>query len=131
MLLGGAAPAALRRAGRLSQGWISSSGADLSNIGSQIAIVRDAATAAGRDADAMRFVCRGVVRVRPGGADQRRPLTGSFEEIRADLAELADQGVTEVFVDLNFDREIGSPDADPDASMRRAHEVLDALAPTQ
>jgi len=58
-------------------------------------------------------------------------LTGSFEEIRADLAELADQGVTEVFVDLNFDREIGSPDADPDASTRRAHEVLETLAPTQ
>jgi probable F420-dependent oxidoreductase len=131
VLLGGAAPAALRRAGRLSQGWISSSGADLSNIGSQIAIVREAATAAGRDADALRFVCRGVVRVRPAGAEQRRPLTGSLDEVRADLAEIAEQGVTEVFVDLNFDREIGSPDADPDVSMRRAHEVLEALAPGQ
>jgi len=131
VLLGGAAPAALRRAGRLSQGWISSSGADLSNIGSQIAIVREAATAAGRDADALRFVCRGVVRVRPAGAEQRRPLTGSLDEVRADLAEIAEQGVTEVFVDLNFDREIGSPDADPDVSMRRAHEVLEALAPRQ
>jgi len=131
VLLGGAAPAALRRAGRMSQGWISSSGADLSNIGSQIAIVREAATAAGRDADALRFVCRGVVRVRPAGAEQRRPLTGSLDEVRADLAEIAEQGVTEVFVDLNFDREIGSPDADPDVSMRRAHEVLEALAPGQ
>jgi probable F420-dependent oxidoreductase len=131
VLLGGAAPPALRRAGRLSQGWISSSGQDLSDIGSQIAIVRDAATAAGRDASTLRFVCRGVVRVRPGGAEERRPLTGSFEEIRADLALLADQGVTEVFIDLNFDREIGSPDADPDVSMRRAREVLDTLAPTQ
>ncbi len=131
VLLGGAAPAALRRAGRLSEGWISSSGADLSNIGSQIAIVREAATAAGRDADALRFVCRGVVRVRPAGAEQRRPLTGSLDEVRADLAEIAEQGVTEVFVDLNFDREIGSPDADPDVSMRRAHEVLEALAPGQ
>ena len=131
VLLGGAAPAALRRAGRLSQGWISSSGADLSNIGSQIAIVREAATAAGRDADTLRFVCRGVVRVRPAGAEQRRPLTGSLDEVRADLAEIAEQGVTEVFVDLNFDREIGSPDADPDVSMRRAHEVLEALAPGQ
>jgi probable F420-dependent oxidoreductase len=131
VLLGGAAPPALRRAGRLSQGWISSSGQDLSNIGSQIAIVREAATAAGRDADALRFVCRGVVRLRPGGAEERRPLTGSFEEIRADLALLADQGVTEVFVDLNFDREIGSPDADPEVSMHRAHEVLDTLAPAR
>jgi probable F420-dependent oxidoreductase len=129
VLLGGAAPPALRRAGRVSQGWISSSGADLSNIGPSIAIVREAATAAGRDAAALRFVCRGVVRVRPAGHEQRRPLSGSLDEIRGDLAVIAAQGVTELFVDLNFDREIGTPDADPDISMRRAHEVLDALAP--
>jgi probable F420-dependent oxidoreductase len=129
VLLGGTAPAALRRAGRLSQGWISSSGADLSSIGPSIAIVRDAATAAGRDAEALRFVCRGVVRVRPAGKEQRRPLSGSLDEIRADLGVIAAQGVTELFVDLNFDREIGTPDADPDISVRRAHEVLDALAP--
>jgi probable F420-dependent oxidoreductase len=130
VLLGGAAPPALRRAGRLAQGWISSSGTDLSTIGSSIAVVRDAATAAGRAVDALRFVCRGVVRVRPAGLEQRRPLSGSFEEIRGDLALIASQGATELFVDLNFDREIGSPDADPDVSMRRAHEVLEALAPT-
>jgi probable F420-dependent oxidoreductase len=130
VLLGGAAPPALRRAGRLAQGWISSSGTDLSTIGTSIAIVRDAATAAGRDAAALRFVTRGVVRVREAGQEQRRPLSGSLEEIRGDLAVIASQGVTELFVDLNFDREIGSPEADPDVSMRRAHEVLDALAPT-
>ena len=49
--------------------------------------------------------------------------------MRADLAELAGHGVTEVFVDLNFDPEIGSVDADPAASVRRATEVLEALAP--
>jgi probable F420-dependent oxidoreductase len=130
VLLGGAAPAALRRAGRLSQGWVSSSGADLSDIGSSIAVVRDAAAEAGRDPAALRFVCRGAVRVRTAGQEQRRPLSGSLEEISGDLAVLAEQGVTELFVDLNFDREIGSPDADPAASMRRAHEVLEALAPT-
>jgi hypothetical protein len=52
-----------------------------------------------------------------------------LDEIRADLATLEQQGVTEVFVDLNFDAEIGSTNADPDESMRRAHEVLEALAP--
>jgi probable F420-dependent oxidoreductase len=129
VLLGGAAPPALRRAGRLSQGWISSSGTDLSTIGSSITIVREAATAAGRDADALRFVCRGVVRVRRAGQEPRRPLSGSLDEIRGDLDVIADQGVTELFVDLNFDREIGTPDADPDVSVQRAHEVLGALAP--
>jgi hypothetical protein len=42
---------------------------------------------------------------------------------------LAEQGVTEVFLDLNFDSEVGSPDADEDESVRRGLEVLEALAP--
>jgi probable F420-dependent oxidoreductase len=129
ILLGGSAAPALRRAGRLTQGWISSSGQDLNDIESSIATVRETAVEAGRDPDALRFVCRGAVRVRPSGKDSRRPLAGSLDEIRADLAAIAEQGVTELFVDLNFDREIGTPDADPDESVRRAHDVLVALAP--
>ncbi len=126
ILLGGMADAALRRAGRLAGGWISSSRADLTRIGEAIGVVRKAAADAGRDPEALRIVCRGVVKVRTG---ERGPLTGSLEEVRSDLAGLADKGVTETFVDLNFDPEIGSPDADPAASMGRAHEVLEALAP--
>lgn len=45
------------------------------------------------------------------------------------MAELAAQGVTEFFVDLNFDPDIGSPDADPHESMRLAHEALEGFAP--
>ena len=127
ILLGAAARAALRRIGRQADGWISSSQADLSRIDESIAVVRDAASAAGRDPDRLRFVCRGVVKVRD---DERGPLTGTLDEIRHDLADLAAKGVTETFVDLNFDPEIGSPDADPVASVRRAHQVLDALAPS-
>ncbi len=126
ILFGGAAEVALRRAGRLADGWISSSRADLSRIDESLAIVRRAASDAGRDAGALRFVCRGVVKVRSG---ERAPLVGSLDEIRSDLADLATKGITETFIDLNFDSEIGSPDADPVVSMRRAHEVLEALAP--
>lgn len=129
ILLGGSAEGALRRAGRAADGWISSSGQQLSSIGSAIEVVRSGAVAAGRDPGALRFVCRGVVRVRPGGAEHRRPLSGSFDEIRADLSMVAAQGVTETFLDLNFDPEVGSVDADPDRSTRRAREVLEALAP--
>lgn len=129
ILLGGTAEPALARAGRLADGWISSSGQDLSTIGAAIRVVTDAAVQAGRDASQLRFVSRGVVRVRAAGRDGRRPLTGSLDEIREDLALLAEQGVTEVFIDLNFDSQIGTPDADPAASMARAHEVLEALAP--
>ncbi|MFB9902554.1 TIGR03619 family F420-dependent LLM class oxidoreductase [Allokutzneria oryzae] len=131
ILLGAKAEPALRRAGRIADGWISSSSADLSTIGDSIALIRAAAAEAGRDAVRLRFVCRGPVRVRAAGARDRRPLTGSFDEIRGDLAVLADQGVTEVFVDLNFDPEIGSPDADPEESMRRAELALTELAPSQ
>lgn len=132
LLLGGAATPALQRAGRVADGWISSSQADLTRIHESVAVVCRAAEGAGRDPSALRFVCRGVVKVRVGErprGDERAPLTGSFDEIRSDLADLAAKGVTETFVDLNFDPEIGSPDADPVASVQRAHAVLEALAP--
>jgi len=131
LLLGGAAEAALRRAGRLADGWISGSAADLAGIGGSIATVREAAVQAGRDPAAVRAVCRGPVRVRPGGQEERPLLTGSLEELRADLVQLDAQGVDEVFLDLNFDPEIGSPEADPAVSLRRAYDVMEALAPVR
>lgn len=126
LFLGGTAERALRRAGRLAEGWISSSRADLSRIDESVETVRQSARRAGRDPDALRFVCRGVAKVRDG---ERAPLVGSLEEIRSDLRQLEAKGITETFVDLNFDPQIGSPDADPDVSMRRARDVLEALAP--
>ncbi|HEX5597997.1 MAG TPA: TIGR03619 family F420-dependent LLM class oxidoreductase [Micromonosporaceae bacterium] len=129
ILLGGKAPAALRRAGRLADGWISGSQADPKGIAAAIATVMAAASDAGRDPAALRFICRGAVRVRPAGAPDRQLLTGTLDQIRADLDDLAGLGLSELFVDLNFDPEIATPDADPAESMRRAEEVLDALAP--
>jgi len=131
ILLGGGAEPALRRAGRIADGWVSSSRMDLTAIGEQVAVVKSAAAEAGRDPEALRFVCRGVVRVRESGdgGEPRQPLTGTLDQIRGDLAGLAAQGITELFADLNFDPQIGSPDADPAVSMRRATDVLDALAP--
>ncbi len=126
LIVGGVADAALRRVGRLADGWVSASRADLSTVGASIQKVRDAAEEAGRDPSALRFVCRGVVKVR----DKREgTLSGSYDEIREDLATLAEAGMTETFIDLNFDPEIGNVDADPKESMSRAEEVLEALAP--
>lgn len=127
ILLGGGAPPALERCGRLADGWISSSRADLETIDQPIQAVRAAARDAGRDDAALEFVVRGVVLV----GDRTRRLTGTLDEIRGDLPALADQGVTEVFVDLNFDPRIGNPDADPAESLARATEVLEALAPSR
>ncbi|MGC5022048.1 TIGR03619 family F420-dependent LLM class oxidoreductase [Micromonospora sp. DT47] len=131
ILLGGHAPEALRRAGRLADGWVSGSQADLENIGEAVATVKAAAADAGRDPASLRFVCRGAVRVRQAGPVDREPLTGTLDQIRSDFGRLAAAGITELFVDLNFDPEIGAPRVDPHVSMRRADEVLDALAPTR
>jgi probable F420-dependent oxidoreductase len=131
VLLGGSARPALQRAGRLADGWITSSRADLSRIEEGIEVVRSAAQDAGRDPAAMRIICRGVVRAGAQAPDEagRKLLSGSYEQIRADTAWLADRGVTEIFYDLNWDPQVGSPDADPAAAVRRAGEILDALAP--
>lgn len=134
ILLGGTAPVALRRAGRIADGWVTSSRADLSAIGENIAVVREAAVAAGRDPAALRIICRGVVRHGEQATDargQRRLLSGSDAQIRDDVAWLAGQGVTEVFYDLNWDPLIGATDADPAAAADRAARLLDALAPAR
>lgn len=130
VLLGGAAAPALRRAGRLAQGWISGSRQDLTRVGACIETVRDGAREAGRDPEAVRIVVRGLVDLveeDPGG--QRRPLQGTREQVLDDLAALRAEGVTEVFLDLNFSPRVGSPDADADASLAYAERVLVAFAP--
>ncbi|MBB5077582.1 TIGR03619 family F420-dependent LLM class oxidoreductase [Nonomuraea endophytica] len=124
VLMGGVAEPALRRAGRIADGWMSSSREDLTTIDQKIAQVKAAAEEAGRDPAALRFVVRGVTKVRTG---ERAPLTGSYAEIRADVDELAAKGVTEVFHDLNFDPEIVTAPAQE--AMSRAEEALEALAP--
>jgi probable F420-dependent oxidoreductase len=129
ILVGGGAPAALRRAGTYADGWVSASRADPSTLHESFAVVRQAAEAAGRDPDRLRFVVRGAVRIRERPAADRAPMTGTVDQVRADIAAIADQGATELFVDLNFDPEIGSPDASPTDSMQRAEEALTAFAP--
>ena len=132
ILLGGTSPVALRRAGRIADGWITSSRTDLSTISEGIEIVRQAAAAEGRDPSALRVICRGVVRWGEPSTDasgHRRLLSGSVDQIREDAAWLAGQGVTEVFYDLNWDPLIGSPDANPQDAADRAAVILEALAP--
>jgi probable F420-dependent oxidoreductase len=104
VLLGGAAAPALRRAGRLAQGWIAGSRQDLRTLGASIATVRDGAREAGRDPDALQIVVR-------------RTLDGMREPTMEDLAAA---GVTEVILDLNL-----SPGADD------AERVLETFAPTR
>jgi probable F420-dependent oxidoreductase len=131
ILIGGMSRAAMERAGRIGDGWVTSSGADLSVIAESAKVVQSAARAAGRSP--ARIGCRGVVR--PGQPSiskttgQRRLLSGSYEKIREDIRWLESCGVTEVFYDLNFDPVVGDPAANEGKAVLRASEVLEALAP--
>jgi probable F420-dependent oxidoreductase len=132
VLLGGMSRPAVERAGRIAAGWITSSRADLSKISEAVAMIREAAAAAGRDPDAVRIICRGVVvagEEAKGPDGGRRLLSGSFAQIREDAAWLGEQGVTELFYDLNWDPRIGSPSVTPEAAAERAGEILGSLAP--
>ncbi len=132
VLLGGMARPALERIGRVADGWVTSSRTDLSKIDALIAVVRESAETAGRDPDALRYVCRGVVRAGAPVTGPGRPrllLSGDYDQIRADTQWLGEHGVTEVFYDLNWDPLIGSPDVSPESATERAREILAALAP--
>jgi alkanesulfonate monooxygenase SsuD/methylene tetrahydromethanopterin reductase-like flavin-dependent oxidoreductase (luciferase family) len=134
LLVGGTAEPALRRAGRIADGWISSSRFDLRGIDTAVRTISTAAREAGRDDATLRFVVRGVLRLGEevgDGDGGRRPLTGSAEAVRDDLGRLHEVGVTEVFLDLNFVPSVGSPDADPAGALDHAHEVLETFAPVR
>ncbi|HTL24410.1 MAG TPA: TIGR03619 family F420-dependent LLM class oxidoreductase [Mycobacteriales bacterium] len=128
VLLGGTAEVALRRAGRIADGWISSSRFELEKMPWAVETLRAAREEVGKTMDGFRLVVRGVVRVRAEDGD--RAFTGTLDKVRRDMDSYAAHGVTELFVDLNFDEEIGNPDADPVKSLRRAHVALEAFAPS-
>jgi len=131
ILMGGIAAAALRRVGRIADGWISSSRQDLTTIADAVATIRTAADEAGRDSASLRYICRGVVKLQPAPLARagRTPLAGSADQIKADLHELEAAGITEVFADLNFDPRMGSPDVTPDEALTLADATLEALRP--
>jgi probable F420-dependent oxidoreductase len=131
ILLGGMSRAAMERAGRIGDGWVTASSADLSKIAEFAQVVQEAAAKAGRPL--ARIVCRGVVRpgtpTRSKTTGERLALSGSHAQIREDVQWLESQGVTEVFYDLNFDPLVGDPAADEAKALARASEILEALAP--
>ena len=132
VLLGGMSRPAMERAGRIADGWITSSRAGLTKISEAAGVIRSAASAAGRDPDAVRIVCRGVVLAgeeAKGPHGGRRLLSGSYAQIREDAAWLAGQGVTELFHDLNWDPQVGNPSVAPEAAAERAGKILAELAP--
>jgi probable F420-dependent oxidoreductase len=129
LLLGGTADAALRRIGRIGDGWISSSRTDLTTLGRSIDLVRATAEEAGRDPSTLRFIVRGVVIHGDELGSDRTPLQGSTQQINDDLAALEAAGATEVFLDLNYDPRVVADDVDPTWAQEHVQSVLRALAP--
>ncbi|MBB4909710.1 LLM class flavin-dependent oxidoreductase [Actinophytocola algeriensis] len=121
ILLGGVVKPALQRAGRVAAGWMSRSATDLDHIADDIAVVKNAAP----DPDRTRIVVRGVVR--PGPRDGR--LTGTYDEIRADADWLGEQGVTDLYYDLNWHDRIGNPDVPLEEATEQAMTIIEALRP--
>jgi probable F420-dependent oxidoreductase len=126
LLIGGTAPRALRRAGTRGDGWVSSSRASMDAVRAAVRTVRAAAEEAGKPADAVRCVVRGVTKPQGAPIDGKRPiLTGSLDQIREDLATYAAAGVDEVFLDLNFDSErVGNASADPAVALELAARLM-------
>lgn len=132
ILIGGYAPATVRRAVTLGDGYLGGN-VPLARVVPLVEELRTAAADAGRAPGSFRIVCRGAVRLSddplPDG-DDRRPLWGGLEQIRADIARYADAGLDELFLELNFDPTLAAPDADPKAAMATALLVLEELAPS-
>ena len=133
VLLGGMSRPAMERAGRIAEGWITSSRADLSKISEAVSVIREAASAAGRDPDAVRIICRGVV------LGARRPRAGrrppaAVRQLRADprgcrVARRA--GGDRAVLRPNWDPQVGTPAVAPQAAAARAEEILTELAPAR
>jgi hypothetical protein len=66
-------------------------------------LVRAGAIEADRDPDSLRIVCRGIVHLDVTCGRRSALLSGSYRQIRDDTRRLIDQGVTELFYDLNWD----------------------------
>jgi len=71
-----------------------------------VSVVRElhaAAVAAGRDPAKLHVVSRGSYQVFDAAqGKERRPLWGSLDEIRDDIRRYADAGLTELFLEPNF-----------------------------
>jgi probable F420-dependent oxidoreductase len=129
LLIGGYGPAAIRRAAELGDGFIGGN-LPLDEVQPLLDDLGAAFEKEGRDPTEARVVCRGAVQVhaQPQGPE-RRPLFGTLDEIREDIARYRDAGLDQLFLELNFDPTVGVVDADPDATMDHALRVVEAFAP--
>jgi probable F420-dependent oxidoreductase len=100
--VGGYSAVVIRRAVELADGF-NGGNVPLAQVAPIVAQLRKEASAMGRDPATLHVVSRGSYHVHdtPQGRD-RRPLWGSVDEIRDDIARYAEAGLTELFLEPNF-----------------------------
>ncbi len=118
--IGGYGPTVIRRA--VAYNGFNGGNVPLQQVSPLVAEIKTAATKAGRDPGALHIVSRGSFQLHasPQGKD-RRPLWGNLEEIREDIGRYAEAGLTELFLEANFDPR--------GVSLERTLEVMEAMAP--
>ena len=107
ILVGGHSPVALRRAGRLGDGWLAQQAVpalDPGHLAAEIAAVRQAAATAGRDPAGLTVVLRLV------------ESAGRLDTVARRLADLHAAGVDEIIVDTSAGR--------PDGDLKAEHDLL-------
>jgi probable F420-dependent oxidoreductase len=118
--IGGYGPRVVKRAVELGDGF-SGGNFPIAETGELVRAVREAASARGKDPSRLHIVCRGNCRLHESSQGKdRRPLWGTLDEIREDLQQYAEAGVTELFLEGNFD---------PAAGLDRWLATMTALAP--
>lgn len=119
--IGGYSPVVIRRAVTLADGF-NGGNVPLAQVAPLVAQLREAAATAGRDPATLHVVCRGSFHVHPAPqGKERRPLWGTLGEIREDIERYAEAGLTELFLEANF--QPGGP------SLDRVLGHMEALAP--
>jgi alkanesulfonate monooxygenase SsuD/methylene tetrahydromethanopterin reductase-like flavin-dependent oxidoreductase (luciferase family) len=118
--IGGYGPTVIQRA--VSCDGFNGGNVPLQQVAPLVGDIKAAAEKAGRDPATLQIVSRGSFQLHasPQGKD-RRPLWGTLEEIREDVGRYAEAGLTELFLEANFDPR--------GATIDRALEVMEALAP--
>jgi probable F420-dependent oxidoreductase len=119
--IGGYGPTVIKRAVTLGDGF-NGGNVPLAQVAPLVAQIKEAARETGRDPATLHIVSRGsyLVHDAPQGTG-RRPLWGSLAEIREDIQRYAEAGLTELFLEPNF--QPGGPD------LARVLDVMEHLAP--
>lgn len=124
LLLGGFAPAAIQRAGRLGLGFNPAlTGIDA--LAQSIETFRSAAREAGHDPARLPVIVRGNAMIGDRAGEGRWPLTGSFDQVREDAEGVARLLVDHLFLDFYL------TDTPPSQQLRYVEELQKALGLTR